>query len=160
MRWKSKGKPPGKGLECQHEELDCGWQAVGNHGAFLSRREAGPTGGWWLGMGQTMEGKLVFPGACAPGFLSFCLKQEARRGSQVPTSCIPELAGPHHSQRWNLGSILKREAWEAAWWKLRRNSQLPWLPLARGDLQRCGPASQEKPIFPHHTADFDNSYKF
>ena len=93
LRWKSKGKPPGKGLECQHEELDCGWRAVGSHGTFLRRREAGPIGGRWLGMGQPMEGKLVLPGACAPDFLSFCLKQETRRGPRSPLPAFQSWLG-------------------------------------------------------------------
>lgn len=117
---------------------------------------------WGLvaGNGTDYGREIGLPRCLCPRLLVLLSEAGGEEGSQVPTSCIPELAGPHHSQRWNLGSILKREAWEAAWWKLRRNSQLPWLHLARGDLQRCGPASQEKPIFPHHIADFDNSYKF
>lgn len=34
-------------------------------------------------------------------------------GSPVPTVCIPELAGPRHSQALRLSTILKREAWRS-----------------------------------------------
>lgn len=56
---------PGKGLECQHEESASGWQAAGSRGTFLSRREAGPSGGRLLGTGQTMEEKSVSRGGYA-----------------------------------------------------------------------------------------------
>ena len=77
-----KQKTPGKGLECLLEESASGWRAVGSRGMFLSGREAGPSGGWLLGTGQTMEEKSVSRGAYARD--CFRLRQEARRGSQVP----------------------------------------------------------------------------
>ena len=65
MRSKSRIRPTGQGLTCQHEDLDCGWQAVGGHGKFLSRREAGPIESQLLGTGQTIERKSVSPGGSA-----------------------------------------------------------------------------------------------
>ena len=81
MKWKSKrrlGRVSSVSLKSQAS----GWQAVGSRGMFSSRREAGPSGGWLLGTGQTMEEKSVSRGAYARD--CFRLRQEARRGSQVP----------------------------------------------------------------------------
>lgn len=40
-------------------------------------------------------------------------RHSAPEGSLVPTVCIPELAGPRHSQALRLSTILRRGAWRS-----------------------------------------------
>ena len=129
MKWKSKGRHLGRVSSVSTKSRP----VVGRQWAALERSRAGekqgPVGaGCWERDRRWKRNRS--PGVVMPRLSMLPSEARGEEGSQVPPACIPEPAGPHGSQPWNLGAILRREAWEAAWWKLRTSPRLCWLHLA------------------------------
>lgn len=112
MRWKAGGDPLRRASNVSESSWTvAGRQAVGSHEKFLSRAKQRLV----AGNRTDYKWEISLPGQLRLRLLVLCRRQKVRRtrhaapeGSQVPTACIPELTGPHHSQAWNLSTILKR----------------------------------------------------
>ena len=86
-------KAPRKGLEGQPAELDCGWQAVGSHGMFVSWGEAGPMGALVAGNRMECGREISLPGWPCRDFWPFRLRQEAREDPRSPPSAFQSSPG-------------------------------------------------------------------